>query len=186
MAWQKAKPRWNSRDREGVIGTIIAWETLVHWKILALLLLFSLLSVPWFGWAFSRSFPCRWREWGDCISHFIICVTWLIQPYIQTSWNWPILLRFKIDYIHLLPSVLQITTCWFIEVLHIENRLCTAKEKSYLKEIICLLCELKWGNRCLWSSLKHDYLKRKKITFVFHFYARWRKDKTFFFSPLNS
>lgn len=117
---------------------------------------------------------------GGCISHFIICVTWLIRPYVQTSWNWPILLRFKIGYIRLLPSVLQITTCWLLKVL--ENRLCTAKEKSYLKEIIRLLCELKWGNGRLWSSLKHGYVKSKKIAFVFHLYARWRKGEIFFFS----
>lgn len=103
---------------------------------------------------------------------------WLIHPSVKTSWNWPILLRFKIDYIYLLTAVLQITTWQLLKMLKIGARLHTAKEKTYLKEIICLLCEPKWGNRCLWSSLKHGYVKSKKITFV----CKVKKGLAFLFS----
>lgn len=53
--------RQRSSDREN----ITARETIVCWKLFALLLIFfSVLAMPWYGWAFSKSFPCGWGARG--------------------------------------------------------------------------------------------------------------------------
>lgn len=80
---------------------------------------------------------------GGRVSHFIIPVTRLIQPYVKNLMKLANFAEVKIDHIHLLTSVLQRTTWWLLKMLKIGGRLHAAKEKAYLKEIIYLLCELK-------------------------------------------